>query len=285
MHHSVAMMSFIHRVGTRIRLRDAITAVPSLHLELSGWDVRKRYASSELLNDQTRPGRECLCIVRPYWHHSAALLSFFHQAGTLIRLRDAITAAPSLHIEPSRQGRLRSRHTRQSFFTIKRDRGRGCLSIVRPSWHHPVAIISFIHRVGTLIRLCDTISAAPSLHLRSSPLNVAQARHAEPSSRSSAAGEGMFEQCDAVLAPLSGNSVFIRQVATLIRLCDAIVQPLLSSKRKPPVLSLHLSSACWTSMEHPWSKRRDTRPTELLLLHDQTRPDGGCLSGYTHLIL
>ena len=75
-----------------------ITAVLSLHLELSGRDVRKRCASSELLHDQTRPGRECLCIVRPYWHHLAALLSFFHQAGTLIRLRDAITAAPSLHI-------------------------------------------------------------------------------------------------------------------------------------------------------------------------------------------
>ena len=72
-----------------------------------------------------------------------------------------------------------------------------------------VAVPSFFYQAGTLIGLRDAIRAAPSLHLEpSGALWSAQARHAsEASLRSNATGEGMFEHCEAVHAPLSGNDV------------------------------------------------------------------------------
>ena len=53
------------------------------------------------LHAPTRPGSECLSIVRPSWYHSVVLTSLCHRAGTLIRLRDAISIVRSLLLVPS----------------------------------------------------------------------------------------------------------------------------------------------------------------------------------------
>ena len=45
--------------------------------------------------------RGCLIIVRPSRHQSGVLPSICHRSGALIQLRDAISAAPSLLLEPS----------------------------------------------------------------------------------------------------------------------------------------------------------------------------------------
>ena len=150
----MGITSFSHQVGTLIRLRDAITAALSLHLE--PWSetrgcVRAKYASSELLHDQTQPGRACLNSMRSSWHHSMVGVSFFYYQGrTLIQLRDAIITTPSSCSEPSSplelSGRAQSNVARRWMF----------LSIEMLHRPHQVGFQLIFRQAGTLIQLCET---------------------------------------------------------------------------------------------------------------------------------
>ena len=128
-YHSVVLPSLCHRAGTLIRLRDAISTVRSLLLECR-LDVEARHAP-ERMHDEWRPMRGCLSIVRLSWYHSMVLSSLCHRAGTLIRLRDAISTVRSLLLEPSLD--VEARHAPERMHDEWRPM-RGCLSFVRPSW-------------------------------------------------------------------------------------------------------------------------------------------------------